>query len=751
MDMSITSLLTAPRKMSRNVPSIHWFAAGLFVLLLPAGLAPASPPSTRVAGANVVDAYRVPWWGAEGSQYDRPIHHVLRINNGRFELHHGIVPGRPLADYRLPYWPIRSFVSVVSGDAELPHVPQVQYTLEDKRHTQNLVVQEGFELASGRDADILKVTNRGNDDRVLLEHLFVVRKGNPVLEVVVRATNRCQEPLRDVTHAVFYHQGFNWSHFGAAGDGKTYLPLEGSCENRTNAFFAHSSGMERGYELIAGQGCELAYRIDSAQNRWHASLTAHTPELKPGQSVEARHRLRVLREVPRQAAAADAGANSDLQLPPFFQLENLPWKQAPVAQERRVTLAQVIAGMARGKTRGLNLRTSRANADDDLQAMKEWGANLVILPLGNAEQLVEQVVCARRLGMEVFAQGRGAYHKQPPTFEPLWEVSPSPEEMPDSFGQDEDHYYWHQPVPARDFQTDFGHPPAQATQEEKVRYWSACMRDKWTSVLKDVREHAPEGDIWFYTPAPSIAHVDPLDYYDAFFRALAKLGEPLTVFPFYYGIEYNQAEYMMRRCKDAGIPRAVFLPMRGFLAKPSQFFRVITAARRGGADGACGFNFAIAGEKPDNAWQWKSVLLAAWANFPTPELDAVAFLEEPAQLVEALAGRTVLIDNRVLSESDAKKLVERLDAVVPHGVRLGTQPSDDDAQQTLVVRIGSPELVAHGDWPFRFDTDHPARGKGVIQMSGSVVSCCGRNAESIQKALALLARFAELAQAEAGQ
>jgi hypothetical protein len=191
--------------------------------------------------------------------------------------------------------------------------------------------------------------------------------------------------------------------------------------------------------------------------------------------------------------------------------------------------------------------------------------------------------------------------------------------------------------------------------------------------------------------------------------------------------------------------------MRGFLAKPSQFFRVITAARRGGADGACGFNFAIAGEKPDNAWQWKSVLLAAWANFPTPELDAVAFLEEPAQLVEALAGRTVLIDNRVLTEGDAKKLVERLDAVVPHGVRLGTQPSDDDAQQTLVVRIGGPELVAHGDWPFRFDTDHPARGKGVIQMSGSVVSCCGRNAESIQKALALLARFAELAEAEAGQ
>ena len=245
--------------------------------------------------------------------------------------------------------------------------------------------------------------------------------------------------------------------------------------------------------------------------------------------------------------------------------------------------------------------------------------------------------------------------------------------------------------------------------------------------------------------------MDPLDYYDVFFRTLAELGEPLTVFPFYYGVEYNQAEYMIRRCKDAGIGRAVFLPMRGFLAKPSQYFRVITAARRGGADGACGFNFAIGGEKPENAWQWKSTLLAAWANFPTPELDAVVFLEEPAQLVEALAGRRLLVDNRALPEADAKKLVERLDALAPHGARLGTQPPGNAPEGTLIVLVGGPELVAHGDWPFRFDTDHSARGKGVVQMSGSVVSCCGREIESIHNALALLARFAELAPAEANE
>ena len=251
-------------------------------------------------------------------------------------------------------------------------------------------------------------------------------------------------------------------------DGEAYLPVEGSCENHTKAFFAYSSGMDRGYELIGGQGCELTYRIDATENRWRAALTTPAAELEPDQSVEARYLLRVLREVPGHAAAAESGTNSDCESLRFSRLENLPWKQAPVDPARRVTLAQVIAGMARGKTRGLNLRTNPADADDDLHVMKEWGANLVIFPLGRAEQLRQQVVCARRLGMEVFVQGRGAYNKEPPTFGPLWEASPSPKEMPDSFGQDEDHYYWHQPLPGRDFQAEFGHPTAQATQEEKV-------------------------------------------------------------------------------------------------------------------------------------------------------------------------------------------------------------------------------------------------------------------------------------------
>lgn len=190
--------------MRHTIPLI--LAAAVFLSMIPSL---AAPPASPVAGANSVEAYRVRWWGAEGSEQDRPIHHVLRIDNGTFELRHGIVPGRPLADYRLPYWPIRSFVSVISGDAELPHVPQVSYTLEGRRRTESLVVQEGFDLASTGDADALKVANHASPGPLLQEHLFIVRKGSQALDVVVRATNRGEKPLRDVAAAVSYQQDFN--------------------------------------------------------------------------------------------------------------------------------------------------------------------------------------------------------------------------------------------------------------------------------------------------------------------------------------------------------------------------------------------------------------------------------------------------------------------------------------------------------------------------------------------------------------
>lgn len=732
--------------MRRTIPLI--LAAAVFLFSLPAS---AAPPASPVAGANSVEAYRVRWWGVEGSQQDRPIHHVLRIDNGKFELRHGIVPGRPLADYRLPYWPIRSSVSVVSGDAEVPHVPQVSYTLEGRRRTESLVVQEGFDLASTGDADALKVANHASPGPLLQEHLFIVRKGSQALEVVVRATNRGEKPLRDVAQNVSYQQDFNWSSFGAADQSGQYEPIRASGERRAAAAFAYSSGMKRGYEIIAGDGCELAFQLDPVLNRWQVSLAGRAAELKSGESLQLHYILRVLGDVPKHVAAADSAPKTDSSALQFTRLDNLPWKQAPVDPRRRITLSQVIARLEQPKTRGLNLRTSRAGALKDLETMKQWGANLVILPLGDAERLGEQVSRAHDLGMEVFVQGRGAFDKGLPSFEPLWQANLSAGQMPDAFGQDEDHHYWHAPLPPRTFETEFGHPMALATQEEKTLYWSRCMRDKWASVLDQVRRHAPGGKIWFYTPAPGIANVDPLDCYEVFFRTMAELGPPLSVFPFYYGIEYNQAEYMVRRWKDAGAQRVVFLPMRGFLARPSQFLRVVTAARRGGADGVCGFSFAVGEERPENAWQWKSVMVAGWANFPTLELDAVAFLEEPAELVEALASMPVAVIQHGWAGAGVKESVARLNELLPRGAELVDHANEEDQAGRLLVRVGGPEIVADGDWPFRFEADHPAGAKGVVQMAGRTVSVCGRDAAAADHALALLVRFAELARAESSK
>ena len=277
---------------------------------------------------------------------------------------------------------------------------------------------------------------------------------------------------------------------------------------------------------------------------------------------------------------------------------------------------------------------------------------------------------------------------------------------------------------------------AQATHGEKVQYWARCYVDKWRAMQDAVRPHAPNAGVWFYAPFPSVAHVDPLDDYDPFLRILAGLGAKLTVFPFYYGIEYNQAEYMVRRWKDAGAERVVFLPMRDFMTKPSQFMRAVTAARRGQADGTCGFNFAVGSAPPEKQWQWKAVMMAALANFPTPELGAFCLIEEPAVLLEALAESDVSVAS---NSTDAAAFVARLRDRLPGEVRAG------DAPAALTIRIDP--AAGRADLPEALR----AEGKGWLELNGATVRVSGTDATGVNHALELLLRFAELAQAERGR
>ena len=107
--------------------------------------------------------------------------------------------------------------------------------------------------------------------------------------------------------------------------------------------------------------------------------------------------------------------------------------------------------------------------------------------------------------------------------------------------------------------------------------------------------------------------------------------------------------------------------------------------------------------------------------------------------------------DRDATGADRRESVARLNELLPRGARLVEHVDEEDQAGRLLVRIGGPEIVARGDWPFRFEADHPAGAKGVVQMAGRTVSVCGRDAAAIDRALGLLVRFAELARAESGK
>jgi len=712
-------------------------------------------------GINDIEVYMVRWWGTEGSEMGRPIYGIIKIDNGRIEIRHGILEGRSLGDYTLPYWPVRSFLAIVNRPAELAHRGYARFSLSGEPETVSLVcgnprynhsllcqkrIEEGFELATMGEADVLKVTNRGSGSPLLIEHFFVVTRGSPEVQILARATNTSGQPMRGLVLQTIYGQEFNWSDFGV-GDGGSYRFVEAPGSGEVLAFFAFSSGMNRGYEFIAGEGCDLSYTLSPEMNRWEVKLSSTEVELDPDASVSFQYIVRVLDAVPSRPHRSElvpAGTLMDL---PLRRIKPTTFKPAPVRSDGRVMLPQLVRNLRRPKVRGLNLRAGFPQALRDLETLRDWGCNLVIIGIGSPEQTKQIIERGHELGMEVFIQGSGSYNDGPPRFDRLYKEQLTGDQQPDSYGQDEDHYYWYGVRPERDFEADFGKPMHEATREEMVLYWSRCFADKWRGVLEEARRHNPKGGIWFYTPSPGIANVDPLDYYDIFLREVAGLGDALTVFPFYYGIEYSQAEYMVRRWKDAGARRVVFLPMRGFMTRPSQFFRAITAARRGRADGVCGFSFPVGAEMPGKSWQWKAVMLAAQANFPTPELDAYCFIEEPAELVEALAASDV----DVLSDGvDVGEFILSLDGLLPGRVRAVDGIPERPPQDRLYVVVGDTAVSGRDSWARGVRWEDLGPHKGIVRMRGNIVSLHGTDAEGIANAMKLFARFAELARAERG-
>jgi len=728
--------------------------------------------------ANAIETYQVSWWnmpisyGLSGN-WARPGYGVINIDNGELNLRHAILEGRPLGDYRLPYWPKRSFLSICSNTAEVAHQSSVSLSLNGEKDTipfrcgdpnyrgtdaklaiRMKRIDEGFELARFKESDVLKVTNKGSESPVLMEHHFVVTKGSRHIPVFIKATNQSNQIIQDLITEVSYAQDFNWSSFGS-GDSENYQQTEAPASGKTNSFFAFSSGMKRGYEFSQIEGGELSYTLSQEMNVWEVKIKNMPTSLKPGESFTFSYILRIIDGPVKQTRQTSIISEKELDLLEFTNLKPVEIKSAPVNPDERVTILDVIRNLEKPKVRGLHC-ISGEQALDDLKKLKDWGGNLAVAGPhagGNTDETRQIIERGNKLGIEMLVAGTGYYTTGlPPNFDHLFTSKLKPSEYPDSYGQDEDHSYWYPDIPTLDFETEFGKPMSMATLEEEVSYWSRCFVDKWRITLADVRKSDPDGNIWFYAPTPNMPFIDPLDYHDLFFKEVSKLGEDLTVFPFYYGEDYDQIEYMMRSWKDAGAHRAVFLPGAPTYSRPSQFFRAVTSARRGGADGACGFAFSLSVTDQfgfvsyDHEWRWKSLMLASQANFPTPELNAYSLLENPAELVEALA----VSDLTVFSgESDTEKFRQELELLVPGQVKLSRGlPGEPPQNGQLFVIIGDGSNDKHIKWPSDLLPKEAGSNKGIIQMTDHIVKITGSDAIGLQNAKTLFLRFGEMAKVE---
>jgi hypothetical protein len=697
-----------------------------------------------------VSAYRVPWWGCPGSAMSRPDYRVLDMENGLFRIRYVLVPGRRLGNYIIPYWPVTSFLSISDPPAEIAHQAQIDYS-DESGHMEDVLVAgdksighrlteddpswSAFHVARQGPGVFLRVANAGSQSPIRMEHYFGVTEDSPVVSVLARARNLTDRELAGVRTTIRYAQDFNWSRFSEWGDGG-YRPARPTASG--SAFHAFSSGMGKGFGFAPIDNCELRYLLGEG-NSWEVQMANPAVDLGVSESTSLRYSIQLTGSAPSpRGTASDPPERFDPNDLDFKEIAPATVRGAPKARGHSISLRSIMKGYGRPWVRGLNLRATFPRMLDDIQTLSDWGCNLLITGMGGAEQLSQIASRAHSLEMEFFLQGKRNFTEGPPSFNGILCGELGESEKPDSFGQDEDHHYWYPVGSTRDFERYFRKPASQATLEEKATHFSRYFADKWRRVLEEAKTINPRAGVWFYTPTPGIANIDPLDCYDIFIREASAIGEKLTVFPFYYGVDFVQAEYMIRRWKEGNAGRVVFLPMRDFMVRPSQFFRAVTAARRGGADGVCGFSFKVGESSPEEVWQWKSVMLAGWANFPTPDLDALCLIEEPACLVESLATSDIALVGSIPDGIAAK-----LDSLLPGDVTTCRRhPSMRKGQ--LAVHVGESATTRGGGIP-----DGQLAGKGVMTMKGKDVFISGENHDEVHRALDLLLRFAELGFAEA--
>lgn len=417
---------------------------------------------------NRIETYRVSWWnlpisfGLSGN-WARAMYGVIDINNGELALRHALMEGRTLGNYRLPYWPKRSFVSIYSNSAELAHQSSVSFSVNGKKelfpfrcgdsrysgsdaklYNRSKRIDEGFEMAQNKESDILKVSNKGSESPVLMEHYFVITKGSRQVPVFIKATNQSKTILTDVVVEVSYNQDFNWSSFGVFQSNK-YQKIEAPANGISNSFYAFSSGMKRGYEFKQIEGAGLWYRLYKDSNGWEVTIKNLPTALKPGESIIFNYNLSIIDKPILKSNSTDVISKKEVESLEFAFIKPVEIKTAPVKPEQRITIQDMIRNLDKPKVRGLHC-ISGDNATNDLEILKDWGGNLAIAGPhgGGAVQETRQIIKrGNELGMEMLVAGHGYYDTGlPPTFDHLFSAELKPLEYPDSYGQDEDHSYW---------------------------------------------------------------------------------------------------------------------------------------------------------------------------------------------------------------------------------------------------------------------------------------------------------------------
>ncbi|MBN2307376.1 MAG: hypothetical protein JXR94_00295, partial [Candidatus Hydrogenedentes bacterium] len=480
------------------------------------------------------ETYLARWWGAPGSEMTRPIYRMARFDADSFQVHYGIVPGRPLSDYTMPYWPIRSFLSFVDAPAELAQQVQIAYGDAAGSHTTEFIPRSGVEIAPCGNALAVKIGNRSiatpedvttagdaayqESTPFFLEEVLVIRKGARIIPIECRLSNVGTSDLHGAAVSMVFAQSFGWGRFGVAENG-AYAPVAAPAAGEAAACYAFSEGMGRGYAFIAGEGTRLRYELAPEMNRWRVTVTHAAGDVPPSAARRFAFAIEVLDAVPEQAAACPA--ECDVLGLEYRRIQPASFKAAPVFPADRIQIDDLIADLGRPKVRGLNLRGGFPQALDDLDTLQQWGCNFVITGMGEPDQTAAVIERGHALGMEMLLAGRGSYEHGAPEFDTYYEAPRTPAQVADAHGQDEDHYYWYAIPPSAPFEERFGKPLSAATHDDEVAYWAGCFVDKWRGVHRQLEPVAPEAGVWFYAPFPGVAHVDPLDSYDLFMRTIA--------------------------------------------------------------------------------------------------------------------------------------------------------------------------------------------------------------------------------------